>query len=106
MAKNDDVEDRGDVAAAKRAGAASADADTAERILHDTTTRERQSRGKRAHEPLDLDQADAEQPVEDDNGPRLPEINAAESAKVEDPSQPTQSEGGPTGDTKKASVKK
>lgn len=65
-----------------------------------TTTRERQAQSKRAHEPLNLGAADPEQPAEDDNGPRLPEINAEESAKVADPTVPTQSLDGPTGETK------
>jgi hypothetical protein len=82
------------------------DEDTEQRVLHDTTTRERQSRSKRAHEPVDLDAADEQQPVEDDNGPRLPEVNAAESAKVEDPAQPTQSDEQVSGDTRKPSVGK
>ena len=105
MASNKDIEDRGDKAAAEKAGAASVDAETAERIVHDTTTRERQAVSKRAHEPLDMSLADDEQPVEDDNGPRLPEVNGAEAAKVADPSQPTQSEGGPTGEKAKPTVK-
>jgi hypothetical protein len=71
---------------------------TERRVKHDTTTRERQARSKRAHEPLNLAVADAEQPAEDDNGPRAPEVQAEASAKVEDPAQPTQSEDGPTGD--------
>ena len=71
-----------------------------------TTTRERASRSKRAHEPLNLAAADEKQPAEDDNGPRLPEVNAAASAKVEDPAQPTQSEDGPSGATAKPAVKK
>lgn len=114
--RKDDSENRGPAARASgdateargpagvRAGAASADEETADRIIHDTTTRERQARAKRAHEPLDMDLADAEQPVEDDNGPRLAEVNGAEAAKVEDPSQPTQSEGGPEGKTAKPSA--
>lgn len=74
---------------------------TEARVKHDTITRERSSRSKRAHEPVNLGTAADEQPVEDDNGPRLPEVNASESAKVEDPAVATQSEDGPTGDTAK-----
>lgn len=77
---------------------------TEARVKHDTITRERKSRAKRAHEPLNLGVADEEQPVEDDNGPRLPEVNAEESAKVEDPAVRTASEDGPTGETAKPSV--
>jgi hypothetical protein len=79
------------------------DEDTAAGIQARTITRERQARSKRAHEPVNLGAAADEQPVEDDNGPRLPEVAGAESAKVEDPAQATQSEGGPTGDTVKTS---
>lgn len=79
---------------------------TESRVKYATTTRERASRSKRAHEPTNLGVADDEQPVEGDNGPRLPEVNAAESAKVEDPARPTQSEDGPTGETKKPTAKK
>lgn len=79
------------------------DDDTAAGIEARTIIRERQARAKRAHEPLNLGAAADEQPVEDDNGPRLPEVAGAESAKVEDPAQATQSEGGPTGDTVKTS---
>lgn len=78
---------------------------TEARVKEATTTRERAARSKRAHEPLNLAAADPEQPVEDDNGPRLPEVNGPESAKVEDPAQPTQTEGGPTGATKKPTEK-
>ncbi|GAB3884572.1 hypothetical protein [Terrabacter terrigena] len=77
---------------------------TEARVKHATTTRERSSRSKRAHEPVNLGLAETEQPVEDDNGPRLPEINADESAKVEDPAEATQSDDGPTGETAKPSV--
>jgi hypothetical protein len=73
---------------------------TEARVKAATTTRERASRSKRAHEPLNLGAADENQPAEDDNGPRLPEVNAGESARVEDPATPTQSEEGPTGETK------
>lgn len=81
------------------------DEETEKRVAHDTITRERQSRSKRAHEPTDIELADDEQPVEDDNGPRLPEVNGPESAKVEDPAQPTQSTDDVSGDTKKPTVK-
>lgn len=97
------LENRSDLA--KKAGIVAADDETAERVLHDTTTRERQSRSKRAHEPVDMVEAAEEQPVEDDNGPRLPEVNAAISAKVEDPAQPTQTDTGPTNETAKPVVK-
>ena len=76
---------------------------TPESAKRNTITRERQARSKRAHEPLNLGAADENQPAEDDNGPRLPEVNASESAAVESPSEPTQSEGGPSGDTAKPS---
>ncbi|HEY1177100.1 MAG TPA: hypothetical protein VGF17_13170 [Phytomonospora sp.] len=79
---------------------------TEARVKRATTTRERSSRSKRAHEPVNLGVAAAEQPVEDDNGPRLPEVNATEAAKVEDPAVATQSEGGPTGETAKPSTGK
>jgi hypothetical protein len=79
---------------------------TEARVKHATITRERSSRSKRAHEPVNLGAAAQEQPVEDDNGPRLPEVNASESAKVEDPTVATQSEDGPSGDTAKPSVGK
>lgn len=48
-----------------------------------TVTRERQSRAKRAHEPINLGVAADEQPAEDVNGPRLPEVHGAASAAVE-----------------------
>jgi hypothetical protein len=78
---------------------------TEARVKYATTTRERASRSKRAHEPTNLGVADDEQPVEEDNGPRLPEVNGPESAKVEDPAQPTQTDDGPTGAVKKPTVK-
>jgi len=77
------------------------DEDTAKAIQAVTVTRERQARSKRAHEPLNLAAAADEQPVEDDNGPRLPEVAGELSAKVEDPAKPTQTDSGPTGDTVK-----
>lgn len=67
-------------------------------IKAQTITRERQARSKRAHEPINLGAAADEQPVEDDNGPRLPEVSAVESAKVEDPAQSTESDEGPSGE--------
>jgi len=73
---------------------------TSAQVRNATTTRERQSVSKRAHEPFNLGVAADLQPAEDDNGPRKAEVNGAESAKVEDPSTPTQSEDGPTGETK------
>jgi len=77
------------------------DEDTAKVIQAATITRERQARAKRAHEPLNLGAADENQPAEDDNGPRLPEVAGEVSAKVEDPSKPTQTDSGPTGETVK-----
>lgn len=50
------------------------DSDTRDLITHDTTTRERTVNAKRAHEPLDADAADDNQPAEDVNGPRAAEI--------------------------------
>lgn len=50
------------------------DKDTRDLIVHDTTTRERTTVAKRAHEPLDLTAADDEQPKEEGNGPRAAEI--------------------------------
>jgi hypothetical protein len=70
---------------------------TEQRVRAATTTRERAARTKRAHEPVNLGAADEEQPDEADNGPRLPEVNGAEAAKVEDPAKPTQSEDGVSG---------
>lgn len=78
---------------------AGVDEATEKAIAAQTVTRERQARSKRAHEPINLGAAADEQPVEDDNGPRLPEVSAAASAKVEDPAQPTQSDEGPKGAT-------
>jgi hypothetical protein len=69
-----DIEDRGDKAAAEKVGAASVDAETADKIEHDTTTRERTVVSKRVHEPLDAELADDNQPDEDENGPRAAEI--------------------------------
>jgi len=82
------------------AAATALDEVTAAQVRRATTTRERQARSKRAHEPINLAAAADEQPAEDDNGPRLPEVNAEEAAKVQDPAQQTQSEDGPTGETK------
>jgi hypothetical protein len=98
MAKSVD----GSEATAKLAEAASTvlDAVTSAQVRNATTTRERQSVSKRAHEPINLGVAADEQPDELDNGPRLAEVNAEDSAKVEDPKQQTQSEDGPTGATK------
>jgi hypothetical protein len=76
----------------------SLDEATAQQVRTSTTTNERAARSKRAHEPLNLGAADDLQPAEDDNGPRLPEVNAKVSAKVEDPAQPTQTEDGPSGE--------
>lgn len=93
--KDADVETRGVVAGV--------DEETAKFIAAQTVTRERQARSKRAHEPVNLGVAADEQPVEDDNGPRLPEVAGEVSARVEDPAQATQSEDGPTGETVKTS---
>jgi hypothetical protein len=79
---------------------------TEARVKHDTITRERSSRSKRAHEPVNLGAADDEQPIEEGNGPRLPEVNAVESAKVEDPAVPTQTEDDNSAETAKPSVGK
>lgn len=54
------------------------DKDTRDLIVHATTTRERTTNAKRAHEPLDLQDADDEQPDEDGNGPRAAEVNAGD----------------------------
>lgn len=62
---------------------------TRDRVVHDTTTRERTTNAKRAHEPLDPSLADENQPDEDHNGPRAAEVNAGE---------------GPTEATSKATV--
>ncbi len=89
-------------------GGGGVDEGTKAQVKTATITRERQAVSKRAHEPLNPGVAADEQPAEDDNGPRLPEVSAAVSAKVEDPAQATQTEDGPKGskvDTAKA-VKK
>jgi hypothetical protein len=75
------------------------DAATEKAIAAATVTRERQARAKRAHEPINLGAAADQQPTEDDNGRRLPEVAAAASAKVEDPAQATQSDEDPKGST-------
>jgi hypothetical protein len=64
---------------------------TEARVKAATTTRERQSRSKRAHEPLNPGLADDDQPAEDENGPRLSEVHAEESANVENPGKSTES---------------
>jgi hypothetical protein len=69
---------------AEAAGAA-LDESTKATVKRATVTRERQAVSKRAHEPVNLGVADDNQPAEDVNGPRLPEVAAAESATVEDP---------------------
>ena len=78
---------------------AGVDKGTEKAIAAATVTRERQARSKRAHEPVNLGAAAEEQPAEDDNGRRLPEVAAAESAKIEDPAQATQSNEDPKGTT-------
>jgi hypothetical protein len=50
------------------------DEQTRDLIVHDTTTRERTAVHKRAHEPLDADVADDDQPDESGNGPRAKEL--------------------------------
>lgn len=105
MAKNDDVDNR-KVDGVSAPGIASGDEEDAKRVREATTTRERQAVSKRAHEPLNLDDLDDEQPVEDDNGRRLPEINGAEAARVADPAVATQTDEDMTNATAKASVGK
>jgi biotin carboxyl carrier protein len=68
------------------------DKDTAALITHDTTTRERTTVAKRAHEPLDADAADEEQPQEEANGPRVGEV-AAGKDPITSKSSTTVSEG-------------
>lgn len=58
------------------------DKDTKDLIVHDTTTRDRTVRAKRAHEPLDRAAADDDQPAEDGNGPRAKEVGPSDSAKA------------------------
>lgn len=79
----------------------SLDEATAAQVFHATVTNERAARSKRAHEPVNDGAADEQQPAEDDNGPRLPEVNGAKSAQVEDPAKPTQTDDGPSGKTEK-----
>jgi hypothetical protein len=55
---------------------------TKDLIVHDTTTRDRTVRAKRAHEPLDPDAAEEDQPVEDANGPRAAEVGPSDSARA------------------------
>lgn len=69
-AVNDDAETR----AAAGDLADGVDDATRDLIVHDTTTRERTTVAKRAHEPLDAAAADDEQPKEDANGPRAAEV--------------------------------
>lgn len=69
-AVNDDEETRQPVGAV----ADGVDKATRDKVVHDTTTRERTTNAKRAHEPLDLDAADDNQPDEEGNGPRAAEI--------------------------------
>lgn len=59
------------------------DDDTRDLITHDTTTRERTVNAKRAHEPLDLDAADDNQPSEDINGPRAAEVEPGKGPTAE-----------------------
>ncbi len=47
-------------------------------IIHDTTTRERTVNAKRAHEPLDPEAAEDDQPAEEGNGPRAKEVGGSE----------------------------
>lgn len=62
--------------------AAGVDKDTRNLIVHDTTTRDRSVRAKRAHEPLDQAAADDDQPVEGANGPRAAEVGPSDSARA------------------------
>lgn len=96
-ARNADVEVR-------ELGGGGVDEGTKAQVKTATITRERQAVSKRAHEPLNLGAAAEEQPAEDDNGPRLREVSAQVSAKVEDPAVSTETEGGPKG--AKVSTKK
>lgn len=48
---------------------------TRDQIVRATTTRERTTVAKRGHEPLDLADADEDQPDEEANGPRAAEVN-------------------------------
>ncbi len=95
--RNTDVEVR-------ELGGGGVDEGTKAQVKNATITRERQAVSKRAHEPLNLGVAAEEQPAEDDNGPRLPEVSAAVSAKVEDPAVATETDDGPKG--AKVSVRK
>lgn len=81
-AKNEGVETRPasvntDEETRQKVGAVADGVDDATRdlIVHDTTTRERTTVAKRAHEPLDPENADENQPEEDANGPRAAEVN-------------------------------
>lgn len=53
---------------------------TRDLIVHDTTTRERTVNAKRAHEPLDLSNAEESQPEEDGNGPRAKEVGGTKGS--------------------------
>lgn len=96
MAKSVDGSER--TAELAEAAATVLDAVTSAQVRNATTTRDRHAVSKRAHEPINLGVAADEQPVEDDNGPRLAEVNAEASAKVEDPAVDTSSESGITGE--------
>jgi hypothetical protein len=100
MARASDVAP--DEVQARRLAAAEATLDDATRaqVTHATSTRERSTRSKRAHEPVNLGAAAEEQPDETDNGPRLPEVNAEDAARVENPLEETATPDGPTGATK------
>lgn len=63
------------------------DPETAARVNYATTTRDRRSVSKRAHEPLNPGLADPDQPAEDDPGQRAPEVAADESAAAQDPAR-------------------
>lgn len=107
MMKNNDVENRrADEHGQSAPGIASGDEEDAKRVKEQTTTRERAAVSKRAHEPLHLEDAEDEQPVEHDNGPRLAEVAGPEAAKVADPAQPTQTEDGLTNEKTKVTRKK
>jgi hypothetical protein len=88
-AKNEGVETRPasvnkDEESRQKVGAVADGVDKATRdlVVHDTTTRDRTVRAKRAHEPLDLADADDDQPAEDGNGPRAKEVGPSDSSKA------------------------
>lgn len=56
------------------------DDDTKDQIVYATTTRQRTTVSKRAHEPLDPRFADDDQPDEEGNGPRAEEIGPSDGS--------------------------